>query len=117
MASNLHFKGLFNFSRVQLPVEYSVVFVSNTRRMIGRNDIQALRACFLVTIFHLRTLLDSGSLSCPMSLGVHTGRSDEIVYFRLRKHLGVLKYFSHGMRLSALGTAATVWPIVPASDD
>jgi hypothetical protein len=24
---------------------------------------------------------------------------------------------SHGMRLSPLGTAATVWPIVPAPDD
>jgi hypothetical protein len=26
-------------------------------------------------------------------------------------------YFSHGVRLSPLGTAATVWPIVPAPDD
>jgi hypothetical protein len=26
-------------------------------------------------------------------------------------------YFSHGVRLSALGTAATVWRIVPAADD
>jgi hypothetical protein len=26
-------------------------------------------------------------------------------------------YYSHGLRLSSLGTAATVWPIVPASDD
>jgi hypothetical protein len=28
-----------------------------------------------------------------------------------------LNYFSHGVRLSPLGTAATVWPIVPAPDD
>jgi hypothetical protein len=26
-------------------------------------------------------------------------------------------YFSHGVRLSPLGTAATLWPILPASDD
>jgi hypothetical protein len=29
----------------------------------------------------------------------------------------LLFYFSHGVRLSPLGTAATVWPIVPAPDD
>jgi hypothetical protein len=26
-------------------------------------------------------------------------------------------YFSHGVRLSPLGTETTVWPIVPAPDD
>jgi hypothetical protein len=26
-------------------------------------------------------------------------------------------YFSHGMRLDPFGTAATVWPIVPAPDN
>jgi hypothetical protein len=26
-------------------------------------------------------------------------------------------YFSHGVRLSPLGTAVTVWPIVPDPDD
>jgi hypothetical protein len=26
-------------------------------------------------------------------------------------------FFSHGVRLSPLGTAATVWPILPAPDD
>jgi hypothetical protein len=26
-------------------------------------------------------------------------------------------YYSHGVRLSPLGTAATVWPIIPAPDD
>jgi hypothetical protein len=26
-------------------------------------------------------------------------------------------FFSHGVRLSPLGTAATVWPIVPDPDD
>jgi hypothetical protein len=26
-------------------------------------------------------------------------------------------YFSHGVRLSPLGTAATVWPILPAPHD
>jgi hypothetical protein len=31
--------------------------------------------------------------------------------------LPLLFFFSHGLRLSPLGTAATVWPIVPAPDE
>jgi hypothetical protein len=28
-----------------------------------------------------------------------------------------LLFFSHGVRLSPLGTAVTLWPVVPAPDD
>jgi hypothetical protein len=30
---------------------------------------------------------------------------------------GGFTFFSHGVRLSPLGTAAIVWPVVPAPDD
>jgi hypothetical protein len=35
----------------------------------------------------------------------------------LRTSAQVSFFFSHGLRLSPLGTAATVWPNVPAPDD
>jgi hypothetical protein len=35
----------------------------------------------------------------------------------LEIHSSFFLLFSHGVRLSPLGTAATVWPIVPATDD
>jgi hypothetical protein len=34
-----------------------------------------------------------------------------------REWVKVLVFFSHGLRLSPLRTAATVWTIVPAADD
>jgi hypothetical protein len=32
-------------------------------------------------------------------------------------HVARFRIFSHEVRLSPLGTAVTVWPIVPAPDD
>jgi hypothetical protein len=59
---------------------------------------------------HLSLLFPTLSLSLPLPLHrYHT----QFLTCLVRKCI----FSSHGVRLSPLGTAATVWPIVPAPDD
>jgi hypothetical protein len=39
------------------------------------------------------------------------------IFMQTAQFIYALFYFSHGVRLSTLGTLATVWLIVPATDD
>jgi hypothetical protein len=62
--------------------------------------------------------------SVPSGLSLNQEKNDtaqkECIHDTVLRHVGIISiiffYFSHGVRLSPLDTAATVWPILPAPD-